>query len=294
VSLHRQHAAWLLGLEGIALLRHGAADDVGGGFVEARLAEVRRIVDAIDEETPLLDIGDISLRGGYAIWAASDDGENNPLFGHDQAAVRPLLDALAVGRIADVASGTGRHAAYLAARGHDVVAFDLSAEMLRHGSGRRVQADLRSLPLPDDSVDAAICTLALTHLPDLGPAFAELARVVRQGGTIITSDIHVLSLYLGRVAHADGRRMPATRYFASDYVQAAVAAGLEIVTCLEPRWDEDSSRLLSVRRLCSIPRLNNRVARWSRPPTGPGSPRPLIRPTRVSRVWSPRGSSWYA
>jgi hypothetical protein len=30
--------------------------------------------------------------------------------------------------------------------------------------------------------------------------------------------------------------MPATRYFPSDYVQAAVAAGLEIVTCLEPRW----------------------------------------------------------
>jgi hypothetical protein len=88
VSLHRQHAAWLLGLEGIALLRHGAGDDVGGGFVEARLAEVRRIVDAIDEETPLLDIGDISLRGGYAIWAASDDGEDNPLFGPDQAAVR--------------------------------------------------------------------------------------------------------------------------------------------------------------------------------------------------------------
>jgi SAM-dependent methyltransferase len=236
VSLHRQHAAWLLGLEGIALLRHGAGDDMGDGFVEARLAEVQRIVDAIDDETPLLDIGVISLREGYAIWAASYDGEDNPLFAPDQAAVRPLLDALAVGRIADVASGTGRHAAYLAARGHDVVALDLSAEMLRHGSGRRVQADLRTLPLPDDSVDAAICTLALTHLPDLGPAFAELARVVRQGGTIITSDIHVLSLYLGGVAHADGRRMQATRYFASDYVQAAVAAGLEIVTCLEPRW----------------------------------------------------------
>jgi hypothetical protein len=80
----------------------------------------------------------------------------------------------------------------------------------------------------------AICTLVLTHLPDLGPAFTELMRVVRQGGTIITSD--VLSLYLGGVAQADGKRMPATRYFASDYIRAATAADLEIVTCLEPRW----------------------------------------------------------
>lgn len=236
MRLHRQHAAWLLGLEGIALLRDGAGDDLGGGFVEARLAEVRRIVDAIDDDMPLIEVGDISLREGYAIWASSYDGEENPLFRPDEIGVRPLLDALPVGRVADVASGTGRHAAYLAERGHEVVAFDVSAEMLAHGSGRRVQADLRSLPLPDDSVDAAICILALTHLPELGLAFAELARVVRSGGTIITSDIHVLSLYLGGVARADGRRMPAARYFASDYVRAAVAAGLEIVTCLEPRW----------------------------------------------------------
>lgn len=236
MSLHRQHAAWLLGLEGIALLRHGAGDDLGGGFVEARLDEVRRIVDAIDDETPLVDIGAIAVREGYAIWAASYDGEDNPLFGPDEAAVRPLLDALPIGRIADVASGTGRHAAHLAERGHDVIAIDLSAEMLAHGSGIRVQADLRVLPLPNDSLDAVICTLALTHLPDLDSALTELARVVRAGGTIITSDIHVLSLYLGGVAHADGKRMPATRYFASDYIRAAGAADLEIVTCLEPRW----------------------------------------------------------
>jgi SAM-dependent methyltransferase len=236
VRLHRQHAAWLLGLEGVALLRHGTGDDMGGGFVEARLAEVRRIVDAIDDEAPLVDIGDISVRDGYAIWAASYDGEDNPLFGPEEAAVRPLLDALPVGRIADVASGTGRHTAHRADRGHEVIALDLSAEMLAHGNGWRVQADLRCLPLPDASVDAAICTLALTHLSDLGPAFAELARVVRQGGTIITSDIHVLSLYLGGVAQADGRRLPATRYLASDYVRSAIAAGLEVVTCLEPQW----------------------------------------------------------
>jgi SAM-dependent methyltransferase len=236
MSLRRQDAAWLLGLEGVALLRHVAGDELGGGFVDGRLDEVRRIVDAIDDETPLPVIGDISVREGYAIWAESYDGEDNPLFGPEESAVRPLLDALPVGRVADVASGTGRHAAYLADLGHDVIAFDLTAEMLAHGSGVRVQADLRALPLPGDSVDAAVCTLALTHLSGLDAAFTELARVVRPGGTIITSDVHVLSLYLGGVAYAGGRRMPATRNFASDYVRAAHDAGLEIVTCLEPRW----------------------------------------------------------
>ncbi len=73
-------------------------------------------------------------------------------------------------------------------------------------------------------------------VPDLASAFTEMARVVRPGGMIITSDIHVMSLYLGGVSKADGRRMPAMRYFASDYVQAAKFAGLEILTCHEPRW----------------------------------------------------------
>jgi hypothetical protein len=236
MALHRQQAAWLLGLEGAALLRYGAGDDVGDGFLEARLGEVRRIVTAIDGEAPLVDIGDISVRDGYALWAASYDSETNPLFPPEESAVRPLLDALPPGRLADVACGTGRHSAYLAGRGHQVVGFDLSAEMLARASVPRAQAELHALPLPDDSVDAAVCTLALTYVPSLVPALRELARVVRPGGSIITSDIHVMSLYLGGVSHADGKRMPATRYLASDYVRAAHAAGLTIVACHEPRW----------------------------------------------------------
>jgi SAM-dependent methyltransferase len=235
MTLHRQHAAWLLGLEGAALLRHVAGDDLGDGFLVDRLAEVRRIVDAIDDQ-PLVDIGDIGVREGYAIWATTYDHEDNPLFGPDETIVRPLLDALPIGRVVDVACGTGRHAAHLASRGHDVVGFDLSPEMLAHASVPRGQADLRALPLSDDSVDAAIVTLALTYLPALEPAFAELARVVRPGGTIITSDIHLLSLYFGGVSHADGRRMPASRFFASDYIRAITAAELDIVSCHEPRW----------------------------------------------------------
>jgi SAM-dependent methyltransferase len=236
MPLHRQFAGWLLGLEGAALLRHHAGDDLADGFLEARLSEVRRIVDAIDHDTPLVDIGDISVEEGYAIWAASYDSEDNALFGPDQAVVRPLLDALPIGRVVDVACGTGRHTAYLAERGHDVVGFDLSWQMLARGSGPRGQADLRALPLRDDSVDSAVCALALTHLPDLEPALGELARVTQPGGTIITSDIHFLSLYLGGVAQADGRRMPATRYLASDYIRAARRSGLDVVDCHEPRW----------------------------------------------------------
>jgi hypothetical protein len=43
-------AAWVLGLEGLALLR-AHAGDCDGSFIDDRLKEIRRIVDAMDDGT---------------------------------------------------------------------------------------------------------------------------------------------------------------------------------------------------------------------------------------------------
>jgi arsenite methyltransferase len=45
--------------------------------------------------------------------------------------------------------------------------------------------DLADLPLPDDSVDAAITVNTVYFVEDLGRAFAELIRVVRPGGRVV-------------------------------------------------------------------------------------------------------------
>ena len=55
----------------------------------------------------------------------------------------------------------------------------------------------------------AVSLLALIHLPDLGPAIRELARVVRVGGRIVVSDIHPMFVALGAQAlfrAEEGRR----------------------------------------------------------------------------------------
>jgi SAM-dependent methyltransferase len=160
----------------------------------------------------------------------------------------PLLEALpAPALVLDAACGTGRHAATLHALGHDVIGVDASPAMLDAARARGIDGldlrlgDLTALPVADDGVDHAVCSLALTYLPDLAPPLRELARVVRPGGTILLSDIHWLSLYLGGVSGArtdDGRwaLMPAHRHRPSDYVMAALDAGLEVTGCWEPVW----------------------------------------------------------
>jgi ubiquinone/menaquinone biosynthesis C-methylase UbiE len=52
------------------------------------------------------------------------------------------------------------------------------------------EGDLAALSVETASVDAVVCALALVHLRDLGPAMAEVARVLRPGGRVIVSDVH--------------------------------------------------------------------------------------------------------
>jgi SAM-dependent methyltransferase len=51
-------------------------------------------------------------------------------------------------------------------------------------SVRYLEGDAQALPLPDDSVDAAVMALVLFFLPEPARGLRELVRVVRPGGTI--------------------------------------------------------------------------------------------------------------
>jgi SAM-dependent methyltransferase len=187
--------AYLLGLEGIALLRAwgGEFDEE---FVERRLAEVRRLLDA---EVLAGHTGVRVARGdtvtGYRRWAPTYDAPRNSLFDLDEPVMHEIIDALPVGDALDAACGTGRYAAYLAERGHRVVGVDSSPDMLERArarvpSGEFRLGDVRALALPDNSVDLVVSALALSHVPALGPVMAEFARVLRPGGSLVLSDAH--------------------------------------------------------------------------------------------------------
>jgi SAM-dependent methyltransferase len=96
-------------------------------------------------------------------------------------------------RVLDAAAGTGNVAVVAAARGARVLACDSSPAMVEVGQRRtrashlpvewRV-ADVQSLPIPDNAMDAALSALGVMFAPDPERAAAELFRVVRPGGTI--------------------------------------------------------------------------------------------------------------
>ncbi len=103
--------------------------------------------------------------------------------------------------IADLGCGTGNASEYLSPRCHKVIAIDSSAPMLKaaqlrlHNSNnvQFIEADLNKLPLPDASVDAAVCLLVLHHLPDPVHCLREAGRILttrQNGGSLLIVDMH--------------------------------------------------------------------------------------------------------
>ena len=104
--------------------------------------------------------------------------------------------------VLDVATGTGLVARQLATRNVRVVGLDQSQAMLRIGAtaieGSPVAGRLRfvrgraeRLPFADETFDAVTFTYLLRYVDDPAATVAELARVLRPGGTMASLEFHV-------------------------------------------------------------------------------------------------------
>ncbi len=113
-------------------------------------------------------------------------------FGQDPRWRRVMVDRLprAGGHVLDVATGTGLVAEALLGRGFRVTGLDQSPGMLAHARARfggrvdLVEGSADELPFADASFDHLTFTYLLRYVDDPGATVAELARVVRPGGTI--------------------------------------------------------------------------------------------------------------
>ena len=115
------------------------------------------------------------------------------------------LHAPADSILLDAGCGPGFHSMRFARRGFHVHALDFSESVLEQASANvhangldnRItlqQGSLLNLPFPDGHFQYVLCWGVLMHIPDADRAVAELARVVRSGGTLILSEANCRSL----------------------------------------------------------------------------------------------------
>jgi SAM-dependent methyltransferase len=106
----------------------------------------------------------------------------------------PLIAAVvaaAPSRLLEVGCGWGELAEWIARdTGAEVIAVDLSPRMVELATERGVDArvaDVQALPFADASFDVVVAAWVLYHVPDRERGLSEIARVVRPGGTFVTT-----------------------------------------------------------------------------------------------------------
>ena len=140
-------------------------------------------------------------RRAWYIDTATPDDFRRPLKVAD-----PLgwLGGVAGKRILCLAAGGGRHGPLLAAAGAQVTIVDLSPQMLaldrkvaaeRGLSLRLVEASMDDLSaLGDATFDGVTQPVSTCYVPDVGPVFREVARVLRPGGVYVSQHKQPISL----------------------------------------------------------------------------------------------------
>ena len=113
----------------------------------------------------------------------------------------PML-ALARGRgfrtALDIGCGEGRFCRMLAAEGIATTGIDptlrlLDAARTRDPQGNYLQARAEALPFADASFDLAVSYLTLIDIDDYAAAIAEMARVLRPGGSLLIANLNSFS-----------------------------------------------------------------------------------------------------
>jgi len=106
-------------------------------------------------------------------------------------------------RILDIACGNGLYARRLAAMGAEVTAFDFAEEMIARARERTIEYtehikylvldatdETALLALGERQFDAALCSMALFDMAEIGPLIRALARLLRPGGRFVFSVAH--------------------------------------------------------------------------------------------------------
>lgn len=202
----------------------------------------------------------VAAREGYDRWAATyEDTVQDAM---DIALLERLdVDWGALGRVADLGCGTGRTGQWLTAQGvGEIDGVDLSPGMLEAARARGVYSSLREGEVGATGLDSAAYDLVVSclvdeHLADLGPLYAEAARLARPGGRFVLVGFHPhFIIASGMPTHFDdadsGESLAIETHvhLLSEHVAAGLGAALTLAAlhervvddewvALKPKWE---------------------------------------------------------
>ena len=171
----------------------------------------------------------------------------------------------------EVGCGTGLLLRRFATIARRAVGVDLSPGMLAHARARGLdvrEGSATALPFGDASFDVVVSFKTLPHVPDLRRALAEMARVVRPGGTLVVELYNPRSMRaLVKKTLPAGRVGPGTerdvlvRFDDRAALERALPDGLRVVAVRGIRTVVPAARVLDLPLVgCALAALERALA----------------------------------
>lgn len=132
---------------------------------------------------------------GYDLYASLYDESLGFLGSFEKDEILKMFQDLKGKKVLDLGCGTGRLIRDIRNYGGTVVAADISEEMLKivekkYPDVEMVCADAKNLPFNEGEFDVVVASFLIVHLKTLEQVFAEVYRVLKDGGIFIVTNIN--------------------------------------------------------------------------------------------------------
>lgn len=190
------------------------------------------------------------VQQAYNSWAMQYDTNENKTRDLEARSLRETLAPLSFTHCLEIGCGTGKNTVWLLEKATTVTAIDLSEEMLAKAKEKIsaahvqfVQADItQPWTFAAKQYDLVGFSLVLEHIELLSPILKKVADVLTTGGYLYISELHPFKQYNGSKARfeteAGTQVVTCFNHHISDFMDAATANGLELLT-LKEYFDED-------------------------------------------------------
>lgn len=192
----------------------------------------------------------MQVKEAYNTWADQYDTNHNKTRDLEAIALRATLKDIPFTTCLEIGCGTGKNTEWLMTKAREILAVDLSEEMLKKAEAKIssekvqfVQADItQSWTFATKRYELISFSLVLEHIEQLDPVFQEAANSITEGGYVYIGELHPFKQYQGTKARfntEEGQQIvPCFNHHISDFTQGAGKYGFEIET-LNEFFDED-------------------------------------------------------
>jgi len=210
----------------------------------------------------------MDVREAYDQWAEQYDSNQNKTRDIEAIALQQALSDQHFDRTLEIGCGTGKNTGFLLSISDEVVAVDLSTEMLAMARAKNlpgrvdfIQADItKDWNFATGLFDLVTFSLVLEHIKDLQPVFEKVYHILKPGGRIYIGELHPFKQYSGSKARfetEDGTKtVTCFNHHVSDFTTLSEKAGFNLEHLYE-YFDEDDRQ--------NIPRILTLVLKKNSP-----------------------------